>query len=162
MHVLFRPVICFFMDRPVGEVVFMARGLDVTVPLEETTVKGESVEIIIDGVNQRCLTALREVFEGLSVDCSGVDRKLLDGLRITNVFDVGVTGMTQDGGSVEVSSGVFRTSDEVRMKVLAVLKKVLECIDRAVRIATDKDLPCFRDFIVAVKPEWGCTEAMPK
>jgi hypothetical protein len=150
------------MNKPAGKIAFLARGLDVDVPLEEPVAEGKPVEIVIDGVNQRCLNALREFFMNLSVDCSGVDKKLLDSLRITNAFDVGVTGVTQDGGSVEVSSGVFRTSDEIREKVLSVLRKVFECIDRAVCIATGKGLPCLRDFIVTVKPDWGCTEVMPE
>jgi len=138
-----------------GEVAFRVKTGVVEVPVLEhkSCREGEGDFLVVSGIKRECVAGLREALAATKGDLGFVNELspgLLNSLRITDVFEVEVAS-----GEESVKRGPFRTSNDVRSKIIGVLMKVLETA--GTMFEKDEKI----DTVTArINPDWGCTEAV--
>jgi|GEM_PF-6148289 len=112
--------------------------------------KGEGVSFVVNGVRRECVAGLKEVLAATKDDLDFVNElsdRLLSSLRIINTFKLEVTG-----GEESVEVGPFRTSGDIKSKVIGVLIKVLDTASAVF----ERDAGVDR-VTVRISPDWGCS-----
>lgn len=142
---------------PAGVVAFRVKTGVVEVPVFEhgSSREGEGVSIIINGISRECVAVLKKALAATKGDLSFANELsggFLNSLRITDTFKLEAMG---EGESAE--AGSFQTPNDIRSKILGVLIKVLETAGAVFAKNDEVD-----SVAVRIKPDWGCTEAMPE